>query len=99
MKLTIRFQTETNRSLNLFSPFLTDDAPGVSHSPIKALRKVSRSPYKKKCGRTEEQVELLKQKLQMIYQGEAFNGKPTKTARSHGKKFQVMVEKETSKIL
>ena len=35
----------------------------------------------------------------MIYQGEAFNGKPTKTARSHGKKFQVTVEKETSRIL
>ncbi|CAN7064879.1 hypothetical protein IGI04_039436 [Brassica rapa subsp. trilocularis] len=53
----------------------------------------------KKCGRIEEQVELLKQKLWMIYQGEAFNGKPTKTARSHGKKFQVTVEKETSRIL
>jgi hypothetical protein len=52
-----------------------------------------------KCGRIEEQVELLKQKLWMIYQGEAFNGKPTKTARSHGKKFQVTVEKETSRIL
>ncbi|KAL1188773.1 Protein SULFUR DEFICIENCY-INDUCED 2 [Cardamine amara subsp. amara] len=53
----------------------------------------------KKCGRIEEQVVLLKQKLWMIYQGEAFNGKPTKTARSHGKKFQVTVEKETSRIL
>lgn len=53
----------------------------------------------KKCGRIEEQIELLKQKLWMIYQGEAFNGKPTKTARSHGKKFQVTVEKETSRIL
>ncbi|KAJ0093664.1 hypothetical protein Patl1_25920 [Pistacia atlantica] len=35
----------------------------------------------------------------MIYQGEAFNGKPTKTARSHGKKFQVTVKQETSRIL
>ncbi|KAG6582455.1 Protein SULFUR DEFICIENCY-INDUCED 2, partial [Cucurbita argyrosperma subsp. sororia] len=42
----------------------------------------------KKCGRVEEQIDLLKQKLRMINQGEAFNGKPTKTARSHGKKFQ-----------
>ncbi|CAI0378210.1 unnamed protein product [Linum tenue] len=31
----------------------------------------------KKCGRMEEQIELLKQKLRMIYHGEAFNGKPT----------------------
>ncbi|PIA36186.1 hypothetical protein AQUCO_03400239v1 [Aquilegia coerulea] len=53
----------------------------------------------KKCGKIEEQIELLKQKLRMIYQGEAFNGKPTKTARSHGKKFQVSVKQETSRIL
>lgn len=53
----------------------------------------------KKCGRVEEQIELLKQKLRMIYQGEAFNGKPTKTARSHGKKFQVTIKRETSRIL
>lgn len=53
----------------------------------------------KKCGRLDEQIELLKQKLQMIYHGEAFNGKPTKTARSHGKKFQVTVKQETSRIL
>lgn len=53
----------------------------------------------KKCGRVEEQIELLKQKILMICQGEAFNGKPTKTARSHGRKFQVTVQKETSRIL
>lgn len=35
----------------------------------------------------------------MIYQGEVFNGKATKTARSHGKKFQVSVKQETSRIL
>ncbi|XP_010264065.1 PREDICTED: protein SULFUR DEFICIENCY-INDUCED 1-like [Nelumbo nucifera] len=53
----------------------------------------------KKCGRIDEQIELLKQKLRMIYLGEAFNGKPTKTARSHGKKFQVSIKQETSRIL
>ncbi|KAH6768389.1 Tetratricopeptide repeat superfamily protein [Perilla frutescens var. frutescens] len=53
----------------------------------------------KKCGKLDEQIELLKQKLRMIGQGEAFNGKPTKTARSHGKKFQVTVKQETSRIL
>ncbi|CAH8391965.1 unnamed protein product [Eruca vesicaria subsp. sativa] len=42
-----RFKTETNRCLDSFSPFVSDEnGPGVSHSPIKALRKVSRSPYK-----------------------------------------------------
>ncbi|KAJ9697151.1 hypothetical protein PVL29_009079 [Vitis rotundifolia] len=53
----------------------------------------------KKCGRIDEQIDLLKQKLRLIYQGEAFNGKPTKTARSHGKKFQVSIKQETSRIL
>ncbi|RZC88907.1 hypothetical protein C5167_030599 [Papaver somniferum] len=53
----------------------------------------------KKCGMIDEQIELLKQKLRMIYQGEVFNGKPTKTARSHGKKFQVSIKQETSRIL
>ncbi|KAK2648802.1 hypothetical protein Ddye_016291 [Dipteronia dyeriana] len=53
----------------------------------------------KKCGKVEDQIDLLKRKLRMIYQGEAFNGKPTKTARSHGKKFQVSVKQETSRLL
>ncbi|XP_059315615.1 protein SULFUR DEFICIENCY-INDUCED 1-like [Lycium ferocissimum] len=52
-----------------------------------------------KNGKIEEQIELLKEKLRMIYQGEAFNGKSTKTARSHGKKFQVTIRQETSRIL
>ncbi|KVH94235.1 Tetratricopeptide-like helical [Cynara cardunculus var. scolymus] len=52
-----------------------------------------------KCGKVDEQIGLLKQKLRMIYRGEAFNGRPTKTARSHGKKFQVSVKQETSRIL
>ncbi|KAJ1377226.1 Tetratricopeptide-like helical domain superfamily, partial [Sesbania bispinosa] len=53
----------------------------------------------KKCGRIDEQIELLKRKLKLIYQGEAFNGKLTKTARSHGKKFQVSIKQETSRLL
>ncbi|XP_045794170.1 protein SULFUR DEFICIENCY-INDUCED 1-like [Trifolium pratense] len=53
----------------------------------------------KKCGNIDEQIDLLKQKLKLIYQGEAFNGKLTKTARSHGKKFQVSIKQETSRLL
>ncbi|CAL0304513.1 unnamed protein product [Lupinus luteus] len=53
----------------------------------------------KKCGKIDEQIELLKQKLKLIYEGEAFNGKLTKTARSHGKKFQVSIKQETSRLL
>ncbi|CAI9288374.1 unnamed protein product [Lactuca saligna] len=53
----------------------------------------------KKCGRFDEEIGLLKQKLRVIYRGEAFNGKPTKSARSHGKKFQVSIKQETAKIL
>ncbi|EXC24178.1 hypothetical protein L484_015197 [Morus notabilis] len=53
----------------------------------------------KKCGKIDEQIDLLKRKLRAIYQGEAFHGRPTKTARSHGKKFQVSVKQETSRLL
>ncbi|KAI3449874.1 hypothetical protein Pfo_006539 [Paulownia fortunei] len=53
----------------------------------------------KKCGKVDEQIVLLKHKLKLIYLGEAFNGKRTKTARSHGKKFQVSIKQETSRIL
>ncbi|KAI3506909.1 hypothetical protein L1887_21543 [Cichorium endivia] len=53
----------------------------------------------KKCGKVDEHIALLKQKLKKIYRGEAFNGRPTKTARSHGKKCQVSVRQETSRIL
>ncbi|XP_058768616.1 protein SULFUR DEFICIENCY-INDUCED 1-like [Vicia villosa] len=53
----------------------------------------------KKSGKIDEQIDLLKRKLKLIYQGEAFNGKLTKTARSHGKKFQVSIKQETSRLL
>ncbi|KAK8711699.1 hypothetical protein V6N13_146970 [Hibiscus sabdariffa] len=53
----------------------------------------------KKCGKVDDQIDLIKRKLRLIYQGEIFNGKPTKTARSHGKKFQVSVKQETSRLL
>lgn len=53
----------------------------------------------KKCGRVDEQIVLLKEKLRLIQHGIAFNGNPTKTARSHGKKFQLSIKEETSRLL
>lgn len=53
----------------------------------------------KKCGRLDEQISLLKHKLRLIHQGAAFNGKSTKTARSHGRKFQVSIKQETTRLL
>ncbi|KAH9307904.1 hypothetical protein KI387_035815, partial [Taxus chinensis] len=53
----------------------------------------------KRCGRLDDQIVLLKQKLNLIHQGMAFNGKRTKTARSQGKKFQVSIEQETTRLL
>ncbi|XP_010538779.1 PREDICTED: protein FIZZY-RELATED 2-like [Tarenaya hassleriana] len=41
-----RYKTETQRSAKSFSPFGSNEAPGVSHSPVKPPRKVPRSPYK-----------------------------------------------------
>ncbi|XP_073026780.1 protein SULFUR DEFICIENCY-INDUCED 1-like isoform X1 [Primulina eburnea] len=53
----------------------------------------------KKCGKYDEQIVLIKRKLKSIYLGEAFNGKPTKSGRSHGKKIQVSIKQETSRLL
>ncbi|KAG6397606.1 hypothetical protein SASPL_143776 [Salvia splendens] len=53
----------------------------------------------KRCGRLDDQVALLRRKLFLIQQGIAFNGKRTKTARSQGKKFQVSVEQEATRLL
>nr|GMC57429.1 protein POLLENLESS 3-LIKE 2 [Ipomoea batatas] len=53
----------------------------------------------KRCGRLDDQIALLRHKLFMIQQGLAFNGKRTKTARSQGKKFQVSVDQEATRLL
>ncbi|KAK8951976.1 hypothetical protein KSP39_PZI003182 [Platanthera zijinensis] len=53
----------------------------------------------KKCGRIDEQIELLNRKLRMIDEGMAFGGRITKMARSQGKKFHVTVEQEKSRLL
>uniref|UniRef100_J3MZL3 Uncharacterized protein n=1 Tax=Oryza brachyantha TaxID=4533 RepID=J3MZL3_ORYBR len=52
-----------------------------------------------RCGRLDDQISLLKHKLQLIHQGLAFNGKRTKTARSQGRKFQVTLEQEATRLL
>jgi hypothetical protein len=52
-----------------------------------------------RCGRLDDQIDLLKHKLHLIHQGMAFNGKRTKTARSQGKKFQVSIEQEATRLL
>uniref|UniRef100_A0A803NCK8 Uncharacterized protein n=1 Tax=Chenopodium quinoa TaxID=63459 RepID=A0A803NCK8_CHEQI len=52
-----------------------------------------------KMWRLDDQIALLKHKLYLIQQGLAFNGKRTKTARSQGKKFQVSVEQEATRLL
>ncbi|KAE9597889.1 hypothetical protein Lal_00029567 [Lupinus albus] len=53
----------------------------------------------KRCGRLDDQIGLLKHKLFLIQKGLAFNGKRTKTARSQGKKFQVSVDQEATRLL
>ncbi|RAL46506.1 unnamed protein product [Cuscuta campestris] len=53
----------------------------------------------KRCGRLDDQIALLRHKLFLIQQGLAFNGRRTKTARSQGKKFQVSVDQEATRLL
>ncbi|XP_057970259.1 protein POLLENLESS 3 [Malania oleifera] len=53
----------------------------------------------KRSGRLGEQIELLEYKLKRIEEGIAFGGKRTKTARSQGKKIQITIEQEKSRLL
>ncbi|KAI3455922.1 hypothetical protein Pfo_012585 [Paulownia fortunei] len=53
----------------------------------------------KQSGRTEEEIEMLQLKLKQVEEGMAFGGKRTKMARSQGKKIQITVEKEYSRLL
>ncbi|KAG4943232.1 hypothetical protein JHK84_047308 [Glycine max] len=42
-----RYKTETRQSMHSLSPFMCEDSvPGVVHGPVKAPRKVPRSPFK-----------------------------------------------------
>ncbi|XP_012490807.1 protein SULFUR DEFICIENCY-INDUCED 1 isoform X2 [Gossypium raimondii] len=53
--------------------------------------------FRSRCSKQAQ--ESLDNVLIDLYKGEVFNGKPTKTARSHGKKFQVSVKQEISRLL
>ncbi|XP_057763862.1 protein POLLENLESS 3-like [Salvia miltiorrhiza] len=53
----------------------------------------------KQSGRMEEEIELLQYKLKQVEEGMAFSGRKTKTARSQGKKVQITVQKEYSRLL
>ncbi|XP_009624596.1 protein POLLENLESS 3-like [Nicotiana tomentosiformis] len=53
----------------------------------------------KRSGRIEEEIKLLELKLKSIEEGIAFGGKKTKIARSQGKKVQITIEKEYSRLL
>ncbi|XP_041006365.1 protein POLLENLESS 3-like [Juglans microcarpa x Juglans regia] len=53
----------------------------------------------KRSGRIEEEIQMLQLKLKRIEDGIAFGGRRTKTARSQGKKVQITIEQEVSRIL
>ncbi|GFP95948.1 protein pollenless 3 [Phtheirospermum japonicum] len=53
----------------------------------------------KQSGRIEEEIEMLRVKLKQVEEGMTFGGKRIKMARSQGKKVQITVEKEYSRLL
>ncbi|KAF5729289.1 hypothetical protein HS088_TW21G01452 [Tripterygium wilfordii] len=53
----------------------------------------------KRSGRVEEEIEMLQGKLRLIEEGIAFGGKRTKVSRSQGRKIQITIEQERSRIL
>ncbi|CAN6458755.1 unnamed protein product [Victoria cruziana] len=53
----------------------------------------------KKCGRADEQIELLQRKLKMLKESCALSGKQKKMVRSQGKRFYITIEQEESRLL
>ncbi|XP_022139858.1 uncharacterized protein LOC111010669 isoform X2 [Momordica charantia] len=53
----------------------------------------------KRSGRIEEEINMLQCKLRQIEEGTVFGGKRTKAARSQGKKVQITIEQEKSRVL
>ncbi|KAJ4842060.1 hypothetical protein Tsubulata_044121 [Turnera subulata] len=53
----------------------------------------------KRAGRIEEEIEMLQKKLKNIEDGIIFGGRRTKIARSQGKKIQITVGGEKSRVL
>ncbi|XP_038678813.1 uncharacterized protein LOC119980259 isoform X2 [Tripterygium wilfordii] len=53
----------------------------------------------KRSGRVEEEIKVLQGKLKQIEEGIAFGGKRTKVARSQGRKIQITIEQDRSRIL
>ncbi|XWS20720.1 hypothetical protein CRYUN_Cryun31cG0126900 [Craigia yunnanensis] len=53
----------------------------------------------KRSGRVEEEIAILHNKLRNLDEGTVFGGKRTKIARSQGKKIQITIEQEKSRIL
>ncbi|KAL6959408.1 hypothetical protein U1Q18_039560 [Sarracenia purpurea var. burkii] len=53
----------------------------------------------KKSGCTEELIEVLQHKLKNIEEGKAVSGEKVKSARSQGRKFQITIAQEYSRLL
>ncbi|KAF7150546.1 hypothetical protein RHSIM_Rhsim02G0163700 [Rhododendron simsii] len=53
----------------------------------------------KRSDRIEDQIEMLQRKVKAIEEGMAFGGKISKSARSQGKKIQITIEQEYSRLL
>ncbi|GMI92001.1 hypothetical protein HRI_002869400 [Hibiscus trionum] len=53
----------------------------------------------KRSGRVDEEIEILQNKLRDVEEGTVFGGKKTKIARSQGKKIQITIEQEKTRIL
>ncbi|XP_077243900.1 uncharacterized protein LOC143884293 [Tasmannia lanceolata] len=69
-----------------------------SHQSQEAIDNVLLDLYKK-CGRIDDQIELLQHKLKLIEEGLAFGGKKMKIARSQGKRFHLSIEQERARLL
>ncbi|KAL8108489.1 hypothetical protein AgCh_024800 [Apium graveolens] len=53
----------------------------------------------KRCGRTDELIQIIQAKLKQIEKGSAFGGKRVKAGRSQGKKKDITIEQEYARLL
>ncbi|KAG9439661.1 hypothetical protein H6P81_019826 [Aristolochia fimbriata] len=69
-----------------------------SHEAQESLDNVLLDLYKR-CGKVDEQIELLQNKLKVVEEELAFNGRKTKITKSQGKKLFVPLRSERARLL
>eukprot|EP00250_Pteridium_aquilinum_P015753 c22745_g1_i2 orf=147-1214(+) len=94
MAIVLKQQNRPHDAILAISTFRTRCSDATQDSLDNVLLDLYKS-----TGCLDDQIALLLRKLRLFHNSQTFNGRRTKTARSQGKKFQVSVEQEVSRLL